>query len=411
MILFFLLSAVLIITVLMLLLYPQWRGRHRMPDDDPVLSAYRERLEELEREHADGLLSEADLHEAIDELERELLQNRTSSTTASEPARNTSRPVVLSLTLAIAVVAVAGALYGVVGAPRMLTTIGNDTLSRERIEQLRAMEPEGRISRLEEWLDRNPESVRGWSLLAQSYRETEAYGDAASTFARARAAGADDAWLIARQAEALLLANDRRFTRSVRRLLTEALEQNPRNGLALMLSGQAALLDGDAEKAIDHWQLLIDTLPEEDQQRGMIERLVERVKQETGLSSGTTAADDGTDTDARLDVRVSLADTLRGDTEPGDTVFVFARAAGDGGPPLAVARSRVDELPARITLDDSRAMTPEAKLSDTDRVVVTARISRSGEAMPQSGDLEGRSEAVAVNNGDTVEVVIDRRLP
>lgn len=411
MILFYLLSALLIVTVLALLLYPQWRGRHQTPDDDSALSAYRERLEELEREHADGLLSKADLREAIDELERELLQTRASSAAAPAPARSTSRPVALSLTLAIAVVAVAGALYGVVGAPRMLTTIGDDLLSRERIEQLRGMEPEERISRLEDWLDRNPESVRGWSLLAQSYRETEAYGDAASAFARARSAGADDAWLIARQAEALLLANDRRFTSSVRRLLTEALEQDSRNGLALMLSGQAALLDGDPQQAIDHWQLLIDTLPEDDGQRGMIERLVERVKQETQVSSDTTAADGDSDSEGRVDVQVSLADALRGDTGPGDTVYVFARAADGEGPPLAVARSRVDELPARITLDDSRAMTPDAKLSDTDRVVVTARVSRSGEAMPQSGDLEGRSNAVAVDGDSTVEVVIDRRLP
>lgn len=410
MIAFLLLSVLLTAAVIALLLYPLRRVQAAGAQNDPTLAAYRSRLAELEREHADGLLSDADLHEAIDELERELLQNTESSTAAM--GRKTSGSRALPFVLVIVVAVGGGLLYALVGAPRMLTEIGNDALSRERIEQLRGMPPEDRIGTLEEWLDRNPGSIRGWSLLGQAYRDTEAYGDAANAFARARDAGSDDAWLIARQAEALLLANDRRFTRSVRRLLAEALERDPRNGLALMLSGQAALVAGDPQTAIDYWQRLLDALPEDNEQRAMIEQLVERVAQEADIDAAAADAAGGDiDDDVRLDVRVSLSDSLRSDARPGDTVFVFARAAGGDGPPLAVARTRVESLPARIVLDDRQSMTPQARLSEADTVVVTARVSRSGEAMPQSGDLEGRSGSVSVDDADGVEVVIDRRLP
>lgn len=409
MIAFLLLSVLLTAAVIALLLYPLLREQAGNEEHDPALAAYRLRLAELEREHADGQLNDIDLREAIDELEHELLQTRESPPPVR--GRGTTRSRALPLALAIVVAVGGGSLYALVGAPGVVTSLGNDALSSERIEQLRGMAPEQRIGALEEWLDRNPGSVRGWSLLGQAYRDSEAYGDAANAFARARDAGSDEAWLIARQAEALLLANDHRFTRSVRRLLAEALERDPRNGLALMLSGQAALVAGDPETAIDHWQRLVDLLPEDNEQRALIERLVERVEQESGLAAANAGESGATTAGARLDVRVSLADSLRSDVRPDDTVFVYARVAGGEGPPLAVARTRAESLPARITLDDSRSMTPQARLSEADRVVVTARISRSGEATPQSGDLEGRSEAVVVNDADGVEVVIDRRLP
>lgn len=412
MMLFILLSVILAVGVLVLVLYPLLRRQHTDTGEDPALASFRSRHAELQQEHADGLLSDAELREAIDELERELLQSRASSASVrpSDATQRSAHPVALAIVLAIALPAGAGLLYVLTGAPAMLAGNGGDNLSRERIEQLRSLSPRERIETLEDWLDRNPGSVRGWSLLGQAYRESEAYADAANAFARARNAGSEDAWLIARQAEALLLANDRRFTRSVRRLLDEALERDARNGLALMLSGQAALVAGDPEGALDYWQRLVDILPEESEHRALIEQLIAEVKQ--GIEADADPAGRRENSgDTRLAVRISLSDSLSGDVRPGDTVFVFASAADEEGPPLAVTRTSVQDLPARIVLDDSQAMTPQARLSDADEVTITARVSRSGEAMPRSGDLEGRSEPVAVSNGDAVEVVIDRRLP
>lgn len=414
MILFTFLSAILAVGVLVLVLYPLLRRQHTDTGDDPALASFRSRHAELQQEHADGLLSDAEFREAIDELERELLQSRASSASVkpSDATQRSAHPVALAIVLAIALPAGAGLLYVLTGAPAMLAGNGGDNLSRERIEQLRSLSPRERIETLEDWLDRNPGSVRGWSLLGQAYRENEAYADAANAFARARNAGSEDAWLIAHQAEALLLANDRRFTRSVRRLLDEALERDARNGLALMLSGQAALVAGDPEGALDYWQRLVDILPEESEHRALIEQLIAEIEQ--GIEADADAEPAGkreNSGDTRLAVRISLSDSLSGDVRPGDTVFVFASAADEGGPPLAVTRTSVQDLPARIVLDDSQAMTPQARLSDADEVTITARVSRSGEAMPRSGDLEGRSERVSVNDADGVEVLIDRRLP
>jgi cytochrome c-type biogenesis protein CcmH len=108
-------------------------------------------------------------------------------------------------------------------------------------------------------------------------------------------------------------------------------------------------------------------------------------------------------------VQVTLAPDLAAHVQPGDTLFVFARAAEGPRMPLAISRRRADELPLTVTLDDSMAMQPQLKLSAFDRVVVGARISRSGNAIPQTGDLEGQTAPIAPSGSTAIQ--IERQRP
>ncbi len=110
-------------------------------------------------------------------------------------------------------------------------------------------------------------------------------------------------------------------------------------------------------------------------------------------------------------MRVTLAQELGSQLEGSETVFVFARDAQGGGPPLAVYRTRVEALPATVVLDDSMSMVPSIKLSDRERVVVTARVSLSGEVRAGSGDLQGSTASVTVGNESPVDLVINERVP
>ncbi len=107
---------------------------------------------------------------------------------------------------------------------------------------------------------------------------------------------------------------------------------------------------------------------------------------------------------------VTLSPALAAKVKPDDSVFVFARPADGSRMPVAVVRARVSELPLRFTLDDSRAMAPTAKISALSEVIVNARVSRSGNAIPASGDLEGATEKVKVGT-QGMSVVIDRAIP
>jgi cytochrome c-type biogenesis protein CcmH len=72
--------------------------------------------------------------------------------------------------------------------------------------------------------------------------------------------------------------------------------------------------------------------------------------------------------------------------------------------PLAILRRKAGELPLEFALNDSLAMAPGMNVSAFPRVVVTARVSRSGNAKPQAGDLQGASKPVA---NDSKGVVVE----
>jgi cytochrome c-type biogenesis protein CcmH len=109
---------------------------------------------------------------------------------------------------------------------------------------------------------------------------------------------------------------------------------------------------------------------------------------------------------AGLRVAVSLDPALAARVQPGDTLFVFARAAEGPRMPLAIVRQPAGTAAVEVTLDDSSAMAPQFKLSGFPRVVVGARISRSGNATPQPGDLEGLSDPM--DSHGTARIMIDR---
>jgi cytochrome c-type biogenesis protein CcmH len=107
---------------------------------------------------------------------------------------------------------------------------------------------------------------------------------------------------------------------------------------------------------------------------------------------------------------VSLSAALASKADPNDTVFVLARASQGPRMPLAVFRKQVKDLPLKFTLDDSMAMRPAMKLSGFDQVVVAARVSKSGMAMPMAGDLQGESAVINPGTSD-LKIVIDKVVP
>ena len=108
---------------------------------------------------------------------------------------------------------------------------------------------------------------------------------------------------------------------------------------------------------------------------------------------------------------VSLSPALAKLAGPDDTVFIYARAA-DGGQrmPLAIQRRQVKDLPIAFTLDDSSSMSPAARISGVKQVIVSARVSKSGQAMPAPGDLTGQSAAVDVGATD-LKIEIGTQVP
>lgn len=128
------------------------------------------------------------------------------------------------------------------------------------------------------------------------------------------------------------------------------------------------------------------------------------------MASECTETSAPTHGSARITVNVSIAPNLKAKVLPGDTLFVFAKAAQGPAMPLAIARLTAAELPASITLTDAMSMMPNLTLSKYSQIVLGARISKSGNAIAQSGDLQILSAAVSNPRTDPIQLTIDRSV-
>jgi hypothetical protein len=251
-------------------------------------------------------------------------------------------------------------------------------------------------------------------MLARSYYFLKNYQAASETFARAVSmTQQSDPNLLADYADALAMAQGRNMQGQPYEMVKRALEIQPFHEKSLWLAGTAAYQAKDYSAALQYWQNLAQLFPEgSDSHNQMLRNIAEvqqlmgqdvdpqivaklqaqqQGQQQTQQQGGQTGAGG-----ASISGEVTLDPTLRARVSAGDTVFIFARAANGPRMPLAILKHQANELPIRFTLDDSSAMNPSMKLSNFQDVVVSARISKTGNAMPQPGDLEGTTEVIKV---------------
>jgi cytochrome c-type biogenesis protein CcmH len=377
-------AAALALAALAVLLRPA--RRTPAADRDTLnLSVYRDQLRELEADRAAGTLAAQDYERSRRELERRLLDDASRP----EPARAERGGRKAVFAAALAVPLLAAAVYFAVGNPAAVEP------PDKQIEDM--------VERLATKMRSHPEDVDGWKMLGRSYAVLGRFRDSVEAYAMAAKRAPRDAQLLADFADALAMAQGQRLAGEPEKLALRALEIEPQNLKALALVGTAAFERDDYAAAASYWQRMLPLVPADSDDARTIQANVSEARARAGqppLASRVLPKG------SSLKGTVSLAPSLAGKASPDDLVFIFARAEKGPPMPLAVLRKRVRDLPAAFSLDDSMAMAPQLRLSSQPRVVVGARISKSGSATPQPGDLQGLSGPVA-NNASGVKVTID----
>lgn len=393
---FWLSAGLLCLVAVGFLLIPLLRGRKLQTEEDRTalnVTLYQERLRELDLQHQAGTLDDVRLQTARDEAARELLAD-TEGSGEAKPAGRLGRKVPMVMVLSIPLLGIL--LYTQFGAidevQRARTFVGEP----RSIEEMTA--------RLEQAVQSNPEAPEGWYFLGRSYMAQERPVEAARAFEQAVKVAGREPELLGQWAQALYFAGGKQWTAQLDALTGEALQADPEEVTSLGLLGIAAYEEQRFQDAIGYWERLVAVLPEGDPSRQAIAGGIARARQEIDPQAGGAAAAQ-TPEIGRLQVRVELADSLRDKVQPGDTVFVFARAASGPPMPLAVKRLTVADLPAQVSLSDSDAMMPELKLSAFDQVQLVARISRAGDA--KSGEWIGQGEPLANTTQAVQRLIID----
>ena len=392
MILFWSLGALLAAAALLLVLRPLLARRAARPVSRRAanLAIHRDQLRELDADLAAGKLARADYDKSRAELEARALEDADADADPV-PARAGARGAALAVGLAVPLCALA--VYFAVGSPRALdprTDPGN----------VGAAQIEAMVERLAARLRENPENADGWKMLGRSYAVLGRFDAAVDAYAKAALRVPRDAQLLADFADALGMARGRSLQGEPEKLVLRALEIDPQNLKALALAGTAAFDRNDFASAAAYWERMLPLVPPDSEEARAVGENVAEARKRAGAAP------------AHPGVRgtVRLAAKLKDRVAPGDTLFVYARA--DGGPaiPLAVLRRSAGELPLEFALDDALAMAPGMTVSAHPRIVVTARVSRSGAAKAQPGDLQGASRPVA-NDAKGVVVLIDAVVP
>jgi cytochrome c-type biogenesis protein CcmH len=374
------------------------------------LSVHDDQLREAEADLANGTIAPAAAAQARRELARRAaadLGAGATTLTDAEPARRTA----LALALLLPLVAVP--LYLLLGqpeaaAPRLASPsappaaaaasgAARHALGSEQIQQM--------VTALGERLQANPADAEGWQLLGRSYTALGRYRDAATALRRAADLVPGNASLLADLADVLGMAQNKRLAGEPARLIQQALDLDPRHIKALALAGSAAFETGDWAAARGYWERLVPLLPADSP---MARSIRGSIAEATQLEGGQTAP--ASVEASAITGRVQVSADLAARVPQGGTLFVFARAAEGSRVPLAVWRQPLDGRPLSFRLDDTLAMSPALRLSGATRVLVGARLSASGNATPQAGDLIGQSEPVAPGTRDLV-VRIDRVQP
>jgi cytochrome c-type biogenesis protein CcmH len=410
--------------VLGLLLWPllKCQASSEKNEGEKRLSVYRQQFAELEQDLKNAVLTDEQYDQSKRELERRLLEE-TGPAEAASPVRVwrvNNRAV--GVALAVIIPTVSGLLYWHLGnqpaivLPRVSSPMAQSgpDYTQPASEGLDALS-----ERLKKRLEQSPDDGVGWALLARSYVEIGRHADAVPIYEKAMKLIPDDPQMLVDYADALGMLNGRKLAGKPEQLIQQALKINPNHVKALMLAGTVAFDRKEFGRAAQYWERASANLSA-DAGGDVRQELLAGIAEAKGLAGGKPAMAKAVGLAApstmpggqaaAISGTVSLAPSLAGKSAPTDTLFVFAREMNGPPMPVSIVRATKQDLPFTFRLDDSTSPMPSRKLSDAGTVVIVARLSKSGQAMPQSGDLEGTSQLVK-SGVSGITVVIDRERP
>jgi len=283
------------------------------------------------------------------------------------------------------------------------------------------------MERLKKKLEQNPNDATGWAMLARSYMAMERYADAVPAFDKAFKLNPNDADMLADYADALGIHQGRKLEGKPETMIEKALKVDPNHVKALMLAGTMAYNRKDFALAVKDWERARTNLPQDSDPEfsEQITAAIGDAKQRMGgapLMAATNAPRPSSAMPAdhppvkkagasrAITGKVVLGPSMAGKGSLPDTLFVFAKDVAGPPMPVSIVRASKNDLPFTFRLDDSTSPMPSRKLSDIETVVIVARLSKSGQAMPGSGDLEGMSQPIKPGT-ENITVVIDRERP
>ncbi len=387
---FWLVALLLLLMAIVILVLPLLRARqgHAVAYKSSNIQLHEEKINELNVDLQEGRIDQAAHKIAKQELDRELLVDTPmEAETELDEVAPAKKHVKLALSLAIVLPVLSLLLY---------MQLGTQQDSGQAVTHTDEPSVEEMIEQLEDYLQANKGGLKDWVMLARSYKYLGRFGEAANAFVAASALESNPQVML-EHAEVLALMNDKKFSDEARELVLKALKLSPDNVNALWFAGVVEFQFGHYRQSIHHLSQL-KTEAEHDPEVNRSMRFYIGHARDKLIAAGEKVApmqalvpELHIDTEAlvSLSIKLEISDEVRAKFDHADAVFVYAKALQGPKMPLAAQRLTVADLPATVVLDDSMAMAEGMSLSNFKQVIVSARVTKSGNAIAQSGDYIG----------------------
>ena len=350
---------------------------------------YREELEKLEVERTVGSINSADYEIAHAEMRQRLFQDTSEEDDRS--VMGSSKITVIGLCVFITVLS-AGFYFSLGDATRIAEKNTEQPMTQEGVEKM--------VTEFASKMEKDPTNLQGWVMLARSYRILGRNEEAAKAYERAGNFIDSDPQLLADYADILASNANGNFSGKPQKLINQALKLDPNNLMALWLSGTASYTAGNYKAAVQTWEKLAQQLPPGTEDVRSIEASIADARAKGGLSAQASVNTKG------ISGKIEISADLKSKVKSGDIVMVIARKPGERMP-VAVLKASVSEFPMNFSLTDALAMNPSAPLSHLSEASIEVRISKTGMAKPEVGDLISAVQIVKVG-ANNIRLVIDQ---
>lgn len=406
-------SVLLIALALLFIAVPYLRFRPSDNSIDPEIrrrknrEVYESSLAELEKDHAEGVISVDEFEKLKTELSRSFLRDMDAIDSRVTQSNGGPRKLVPILSLLFIPIFSYG-IYELVGSardlelPKIFQTLNTaESAEEQRAGFLRLAEV------LEERFERKPDDIQNGYMLGTLYIQLEDFNSAINTFQLLIGEledGPDKATVLGQLAQAMYLDADSSLTSDLQSVIERAMTMNPNEQAIMSILGFESFMQQDFRQAVFYWRRQLSQLNGNSEQALALR---DRISTIEALLPPETAevVDDG---GASVTLVIDVDDSVRDLVDASMRLFVYARSP-DFPMPLAAVNLVQPEFPFEITLTDANAMTPAAKLSSASQVYVGARLSRSGVANAQAGDIEAESDTFELDSQeDKISISISK---
>jgi cytochrome c-type biogenesis protein CcmH len=363
---------------------------------------YREELDKLEADRLSGVVDAGSYEQIHAEMRQRLFQD----TDEADELAVLRSPKKTMIGISCFIVILSAGLYFGLG----------DAFRIADIKDQKPMTPEGVEKMVAEFavkMEKEPDNLKGWAMLARSYRILGRNGDAEKAYARAGSFVDTDPQLLADYADVLAANANGNFAGKPLELINKALALDPNNLLALWLSGTADFNVQNYKAAIRSWEKLAKQLPAESNEARTIAESIAEARSKGGLAPASplvnASASAPVMSNQGVSGQVDIARELQSKIKSGDMLMVIARKPGERMP-VAVLKTAVTAFPMNFVLNDALAMSPNTLISQLPEVLIEVRISKTGMAMPEAGDLISKPQTIKVGTTNT-RLMIDQVRP